>query len=1175
MSDKPQMKRGILSSLMGLFGEEGEESESAGGNEAPGSAVSADQAQPQGASEVSGNGNGAGELEDREDEVAGPIAGPAVVRESYEPGWYAVSAARWHQPSPPPAPPAYQEPPPSVHSETPRWEMSPEEAAPVDAPMSEPQGQASDAAEAAAAAFTMTPEEVAEAPFDEAPFSEPEAEQAEEPSVEASAVPFEAPEDTSWQEPVAESAAEEAVFGASSVETFEPAPFETGEGPPVAERAEAEAEAGPEPEPEWTEQAEAVVPEPEWAEPEVSEAEAVEAEAVAEIAEAEAVEAEREVFVPAEAAFDQVAAEEVAAETDAMPEEPEWGEDGASMEAAVDESMSADTVEVPMPLPDPDVAALPVAPASVAEPPGLASRVAAERRRALEEMMARGIADVDVAAVSRMLQDPERRIRLLALEALGSRPDAAPSDSISQALRDPSDEVRAGAVRLAASRQSHAVPEVFPLVAERQWPAAQQAVLEVLPRSIALNGIADDDLDSMLGSVARMESHPNAVERSGFAALAGAVGRDRLVATMESIGQRRLGAARLLLEEGSTETLRALSTYGNDPDPEVARLGRAAADLLGTEAEEHVVLQEEPEEQDGEPVEDEMSSFEAALGPQGQMISGLARALGDPDEAVRVRAAEALRAMDRATLLDWIATATSSGDPEQVAQGAHVAGAAGLSESAPDLLMRGVASAPEARGPFVRALASFGMAPEALVDLARGGEGQNRPEAIRMLWHVAGRSLLPALHPLLEDSSAAVRVAALEVFGESGDTQTIEVAQRVLERDSSPVVRATAISVIGRAGLDQRVTSLAQAMSDPDPDVRATAVEVLPAGMGRQAADLLLEALTDQDERVWQAAIRHLASVPDRDRSIVWTAIERCPATRREHLVSTLERSSAERLALLALDHLSSPDAAERTLAIALAGRAGTPECLRGIITALQDPAPTVRRTAASALLTLRNAESIPGLARALSDPDVEVRVEAVRALSVIDDDNVLDPLITALKDPEMRVRDVAGEALVRWRSPAVARRLAVALTNPSLRRPAGEVLARMGTSAVDPLVDILMEDDPELAGTVGQLLESLVGPELFLTRLGSMDPHERLRAVEALGAIRGNRGVDGLIRALTDPVESIRIRAVTLLGEIGDDRAFEAVKRTFLGDPVLEVVSASEEALRRLQTGDRPDRAR
>jgi HEAT repeat protein len=87
------------------------------------------------------------------------------------------------------------------------------------------------------------------------------------------------------------------------------------------------------------------------------------------------------------------------------------------------------------------------------------------------------------------------------------------------------------------------------------------------------------------------------------------------------------------------------------------------------------------------------------------------------------------------------------------------------------------------------------------------------------------------------------------------------------------------------------------------------------------------------------------------------------------------------------------------------------------------------------------------------------------------------------------------------------------------------------------------------------------------------MNPDERLRAVEALGAIKGERGIDGLARALSDPVEAIRIRAVTLLGDIGDDRAFEAVKRTFLGDPVLEVVSAAEDSLRRLQaSADRDD---
>ncbi len=126
-----------------------------------------------------------------------------------------------------------------------------------------------------------------------------------------------------------------------------------------------------------------------------------------------------------------------------------------------------------------------------------------------------------------------------------------------------------------------------------------------------------------------------------------------------------------------------------------------------------------------------------------------------------------------------------------------------------------------------------------------------------------------------------------------------------------------------------------------------------------------------------------------------------------------------------------------------------------------------------------------------------------------------------------------------------------------------------MGTAAVDPLVDILLDDeDRDLSATVGQILQDLVGPDLFLDRLSSMDADERLRAVEVLGAIGGERGLDGMIRALSDPVETVRIRAVTLLGEAASPRAFEAVKRTFLSDPVLEVVTAAEEALRRLQPG-------
>src|SRR6266700_602766 len=78
MTEQQPIKKGILSSLMGLFGEE----ESEKGHE---------------------------DLEDQ-DEAAKPSG--QVVRESYEPGWYRVSAA--------------QEAPPTERSEgARRWEPSP------------------------------------------------------------------------------------------------------------------------------------------------------------------------------------------------------------------------------------------------------------------------------------------------------------------------------------------------------------------------------------------------------------------------------------------------------------------------------------------------------------------------------------------------------------------------------------------------------------------------------------------------------------------------------------------------------------------------------------------------------------------------------------------------------------------------------------------------------------------------------------------------------------------------------------------------------------------------------------------------------------------------------------------------------------------------------------------
>jgi HEAT repeat protein len=242
-------------------------------------------------------------------------------------------------------------------------------------------------------------------------------------------------------------------------------------------------------------------------------------------------------------------------------------------------------------------------------------------------------------------------------------------------------------------------------------------------------------------------------------------------------------------------------------------------------------------------------------------------------------------------------------------------------------------------------------------------------------------------------------------------------------------------------------------------------------------------------------------------------------------------------------------------------------EAVQGIIGALVDGSPLVRRAGATALAELRSTDAVPALSRALTDPDPLVREEAVQALSRIDDERVLDPLIAVLKDPEERVRAVAADGLIEKGSPAVVRRLLEALTSPVLRRSVSDLLARMGTSAVEPLLTLLREGQlrPDVAATVGETLERLVGRSLFLERLGSLDPAERLTAVEALGVMGGPESVDGLIRALSDPSDDIRVHALRALGEMGDRRSVEAVERRARGDLVPEVVSAAEDTLRRL----------
>jgi len=781
----------------------------------------------------------------------------------------------------------------------------------------------------------------------------------------------------------------------------------------------------------------------------------------------------------------------------------------------------------------------------------LTARDPDERRLALRELAERGPGDSELEQVVGLLLDPDREVRRLALEVLSSRADRIDDATIKQALMDPADEVRATAVRLAAERGSRDLVLLAPLVAARRWPLTQAAALDLLPDLLASTSTLDEtELDLLLTSIGEMDSPPTTGEGTSIARLSRAVGISRLVGSLSLPDVRRLGAVRILVEgEEAPEILRALATLVSDPLDEIREVAEVAADAIART--------------DRSAVGESELSDEAPLAPaEAERIASLARSLHDADEAVRYLARSSLVGVERNRVLAWAREAMRTGDLETASAAAETVGALRLYELGLDILNRAMELPLEARDPFQRALARVRL--EDLIGLLGQVDESRKPEAIRVLWSSSGPTVMPYLRGHLDDPSVPVRMAVLEVMGESGDPSYVDVARFVLETDQSPPLRAAAVHVIARANIEISA-AMTRAMADLDPVVRAAAMEELTPGLGREADPFLLQGLSDGEEQVRRAAMNQLASREDSDHAFVWSALRQCRTEERKELGWVFSHSNQAALTELALMHYGSPDQEERVLALELAGWSGSQACLEASIQSLQDPVPAVRAAAASALGRLRDTSAVRALGNAIGDSFPEVRVEAVRALGVIDDEAVLGFLVAALQDADPGVRTVASEVLTQWSSPAVAKRLAGVLAVPNLRGAATDLLRKIGPSSQELLIDVLLHGTAEVVPIVGGLLGEVVGVARLAERLGSTEADARLRAVEAIGAIGGPDAVGPLIGVLSDPDERIRLRATQLLATLGDPRGADAIVEAVLNDPVPEVVAAAEEALYRL----------
>lgn len=229
---------------------------------------------------------------------------------------------------------------------------------------------------------------------------------------------------------------------------------------------------------------------------------------------------------------------------------------------------------------------------------------------------------------------------------------------------------------------------------------------------------------------------------------------------------------------------------------------------------------------------------------------------------------------------------------------------------------------------------------------------------------------------------------------------------------------------------------------------------------------------------------------------------------------------------------------------------------------ALRGGEPVIRQTACHGLGATGDRRYVPVLAdRLRAAKSSAVRRAAATALRELGGPDATAALLGALGDGS--VGDIVTDALAAAPEPPVTELLDL-LRAPTRRQAAARALGRLGDpSSGAALLDVL----PDTTGAVRAEVVAALGalrhvPALPVLVAIAEDPDEsgtvRARAVWAAGAC-GDR--DLAVRALTDPLEAVRLRAVDALGRFPDDDVVGALI-PLIGNDTLDIQQAAVRSL-------------
>ena len=259
-----------------------------------------------------------------------------------------------------------------------------------------------------------------------------------------------------------------------------------------------------------------------------------------------------------------------------------------------------------------------------------------------------------------------------------------------------------------------------------------------------------------------------------------------------------------------------------------------------------------------------------------------------------------------------------------------------------------------------------------------------------------------------------------------------------------------------------------------------------------------------------------------------------------------------------------------RQVAIALGeiGRAAPEPALAVLLPALRDEKSLTRLNAAFALGEMRDARAVGPLGAALDDAEPSVRLAAVYALRRCGR-AASDALFAALRNDDPAVRQAAGSGIAEVLGGEDVRSIEAAIIllhdqDAEIRARAAEGLGGLKTKdkrVTESLLAALTDTVPRVRISVSYALFSrrllLDGTAVLGLVAALRDENEsvRVNAAMTLGAISDRRATEGLLAALTDSAPTVRSNAAYSLGALKDAAAVE---------PLLATLKDESEVVRR-----------